>query len=427
MSFDTPDGPFVSLNVMCSGERYDPSAANSFGIDPNDSNVWRFRLPTLVKRLVETVASFPQPPVIALQEVPRVRSTGSDLFRKLLQDNFPDHTLLHGIKDDPSDAMSQLCLLFPKRLGKTIVIDTRNLSKLVPQFQPYYDKVAGLGPSRFQIVSVGEPTRFAVINVHPTRWKEQSTDPIMAAIEGFASQILKNSKLKCPVVYALGDWNRRRQELALPNNSLYCDVWSAVQPCHLLPMSAQQPRGALAWGPNPIDHLICISKQPNPSTRSPVPLVAQDLPPPRTLMSSGPPVAQRPVHGQQSAAAQAAAPQRYPPAGIPVQQSLGGVRVLVRTGNLCQCECDVIVNASNTQLMLGTGVSAAIRESCGPGFQEHLDQQLRSKGKVISHTTSTLAHFGSGLLDSWGRPPHPRGCPPHRQVHRPRRHHGLPP
>eukprot|EP00295_Goniomonas_pacifica_P042302 CAMPEP_0175991362 /NCGR_PEP_ID=MMETSP0108-20121206/52819_1 /TAXON_ID=195067 ORGANISM="Goniomonas pacifica, Strain CCMP1869" /NCGR_SAMPLE_ID=MMETSP0108 /ASSEMBLY_ACC=CAM_ASM_000204 /LENGTH=44 /DNA_ID= /DNA_START= /DNA_END= /DNA_ORIENTATION= len=44
---------------MCSGERYDPSAANSFGIDPNDSNVWRFRLPTLVKRLVETVASFP--------------------------------------------------------------------------------------------------------------------------------------------------------------------------------------------------------------------------------------------------------------------------------------------------------------------------------------------------------------------------------
>jgi O-acetyl-ADP-ribose deacetylase (regulator of RNase III) len=37
----------------------------------------------------------------------------------------------------------------------------------------------------------------------------------------------------------------------------------------------------------------------------------------------------------------------------------------------------VLVNASNTGVSLGSGVSAAIRAACGPGYQEHIHEELR--------------------------------------------------
>jgi len=45
-------------------------------------------------------------------------------------------------------------------------------------------------------------------------------------------------------------------------------------------------------------------------------------------------------------------------------------------GSIGDADVDVLVNASNTLLKLGSGVSAAIRQSCGAGFQATLDELL---------------------------------------------------
>ena len=56
-------------------------------------------------------------------------------------------------------------------------------------------------------------------------------------------------------------------------------------------------------------------------------------------------------------------------------------RIEVRRGSLTdpEADCDVLVNASNTLLQLGTGVSGAIRAACGPSFQAELAKQLESR------------------------------------------------
>jgi O-acetyl-ADP-ribose deacetylase len=46
-------------------------------------------------------------------------------------------------------------------------------------------------------------------------------------------------------------------------------------------------------------------------------------------------------------------------------------------GSLTEGKELVLVNASNTSLALGTGVSGAIRRSCGPGYQELITWELR--------------------------------------------------
>ena len=47
-------------------------------------------------------------------------------------------------------------------------------------------------------------------------------------------------------------------------------------------------------------------------------------------------------------------------------------RIRVWHGSIGDADVDVIVNASNTQLRLGSGVSAAVAASCGAGFQARL-------------------------------------------------------
>ncbi len=48
-------------------------------------------------------------------------------------------------------------------------------------------------------------------------------------------------------------------------------------------------------------------------------------------------------------------------------------RVLVQEGDLCDAAVDAIVNAANTQLVLGAGVAGAIRERGGPAIQAECD------------------------------------------------------
>jgi O-acetyl-ADP-ribose deacetylase (regulator of RNase III) len=53
------------------------------------------------------------------------------------------------------------------------------------------------------------------------------------------------------------------------------------------------------------------------------------------------------------------------------------VKVRVAQGSLTDGDETLLVNASNTNVALGAGVSAAIRAACGPGYQEHIAQALR--------------------------------------------------
>ena len=57
----------------------------------------------------------------------------------------------------------------------------------------------------------------------------------------------------------------------------------------------------------------------------------------------------------------------------------------VRQGSVTDVESnvDVLVNASNTMGQLGTGVSAAIRTACGPGFQAVIDAALEPVGGQV--------------------------------------------
>ena len=52
--------------------------------------------------------------------------------------------------------------------------------------------------------------------------------------------------------------------------------------------------------------------------------------------------------------------------------------VEVRRGSLTDGNETVLVNASNTEVALGYGVSAAIRSACGPGYQDAIQEQLES-------------------------------------------------
>lgn len=52
------------------------------------------------------------------------------------------------------------------------------------------------------------------------------------------------------------------------------------------------------------------------------------------------------------------------------------MKVLIKQGSLTDGDESVLVNASNTNAQLGTGVSAAIRQACGKGYQEKLLAEL---------------------------------------------------
>ena len=54
-------------------------------------------------------------------------------------------------------------------------------------------------------------------------------------------------------------------------------------------------------------------------------------------------------------------------------------RVRVVHGSLTDGSESLLVNASNTNAALGSGVSGAIRAACGRGYQEHIVEQMRAR------------------------------------------------
>lgn len=69
--------------------------------------------------------------------------------------------------------------------------------------------------------------------------------------------------------------------------------------------------------------------------------------------------------------------------------SVGGWRVVLRTGDLTSVLADALVNASNCQLRLGSGVSGALRRACGSGLQQEMN---RIGGVALHGIAVTGAH-----------------------------------
>jgi O-acetyl-ADP-ribose deacetylase (regulator of RNase III) len=55
------------------------------------------------------------------------------------------------------------------------------------------------------------------------------------------------------------------------------------------------------------------------------------------------------------------------------------LKVAIEEGSLTEGDELVLVNASNTNAMLGSGVSGAIRKACGPAFQGQVLEALKAK------------------------------------------------
>lgn len=80
------------------------------------------------------------------------------------------------------------------------------------------------------------------------------------------------------------------------------------------------------------------------------------------------------------------------------------MKVAVAQGSLTRGSETLLVNASNTNAALGSGVSGAIRAACGPGYQEHIARALNDTyggpmepGQVLitdagSHSARWVAH-----------------------------------
>lgn len=73
-----------------------------------------------------------------------------------------------------------------------------------------------------------------------------------------------------------------------------------------------------------------------------------------------------------------------------------GCEVTVAQGSLTDGDERVLVNASNTEVALGSGVSAAIRVACGPGYQEHIRDELkRARGGSLEPGDVFVTDAGS--------------------------------
>lgn len=71
------------------------------------------------------------------------------------------------------------------------------------------------------------------------------------------------------------------------------------------------------------------------------------------------------------------------------------MRISLRQGSLTDGDETVLVNASNTNARLGSGVSAAIRNACGPGYQAFLDAELaRQFGAAMTPGEVMVTHAG---------------------------------
>ncbi|MBK7863158.1 MAG: macro domain-containing protein [Archangiaceae bacterium] len=71
------------------------------------------------------------------------------------------------------------------------------------------------------------------------------------------------------------------------------------------------------------------------------------------------------------------------------------MKVRVAEGSLTDGTETLLVNASNTNLQLGSGVSGAIRRSCGPGFQAELEALLVARGGALEPGEVVVTGAGS--------------------------------
>jgi O-acetyl-ADP-ribose deacetylase len=55
-------------------------------------------------------------------------------------------------------------------------------------------------------------------------------------------------------------------------------------------------------------------------------------------------------------------------------RTFGGITVTLYGGSILDLAADALVNASNTQLVLGSGISGALRRACGPELQEAMSR-----------------------------------------------------
>ena len=77
-------------------------------------------------------------------------------------------------------------------------------------------------------------------------------------------------------------------------------------------------------------------------------------------------------------------------------------QVFITRGSLTDGHESVLVNASNTNCALGTGVSAAISRSCGPRFQEQVSLELQRKfGGPMKPGQVLMTHAGKHPRARW--------------------------
>jgi len=78
----------------------------------------------------------------------------------------------------------------------------------------------------------------------------------------------------------------------------------------------------------------------------------------------------------------------------------------IATGNVVKLDADFIVNASNTKLILGSGVSMAFKRHCGPNLQQKMDslrqeliqsQTPIKQGDVVATSSCDAINFTYAL------------------------------
>ena len=78
-------------------------------------------------------------------------------------------------------------------------------------------------------------------------------------------------------------------------------------------------------------------------------------------------------------------------------------KITIKQGNLLSEKADFIVNASNTRLILGSGVSMAFKRHCGVQLQRELDDILNSidgeliQGDVVASSSANATNFKYAL------------------------------
>ena len=79
-------------------------------------------------------------------------------------------------------------------------------------------------------------------------------------------------------------------------------------------------------------------------------------------------------------------------------------RIVLREGDITDQEADAIVNAANSDLILGAGVAGAIRQKGGPSIQEECDRigPIEVGGAAVTGAGNLPARF---VIHAAGMPP----------------------